>query len=195
MDVNSTRRSFLIGLGSMWAFPTLAKEAVLIVDDLSTPGTTSLGTPWMTFTDQVMGGRSVMNGGYAEISGRTAYAMVADVTTANNGGFAQMAAYLHEARKPVDLSAFTTLELDVLGNDEAYDIHLRTTACRRPWEYYTQRFIAPDTWTTVRLPLVDFKPKSLRRAFDSSSVLRLGIVAYGRDFHAELAVSRVAFTA
>lgn len=188
-----TRRHFLVGLGCVAALPTFAEEAALLVDDLSTPGTTQLGTPWRSFTDQVMGGRSTMQAQVLERAGRPALQFSADVTTANNGGFAQIAADLSQDGAGVDLSAFTTLELDVYGNGEAYDVHLRTAACRRPWQYYTQRFIAPPEWTRVRLPLSAFEPKSLDRVFEPENVLRIGLVAYGRDFRADLAVSRIAF--
>ena len=195
-----TRRAFLAASASSAALPALAaipspEAPVLVIDDLSEPGTTRLGTRWSAFTDQVMGGRSVVQAAAVSVDGRPALRMIADVSTANNGGFAQIAASLERAGRALDVSGYAALELDVYGNGEAYDVHLRTPDCRRPWQYYTQRFTAPAAWTTVRLPLSGFAPKALDAPLDRQQLLRIGLVAYGRDFRADLAVCRIAFVA
>ena len=188
-----TRRSLLASSGCLLVTPQLAGAAdtQMVLDDLSNPGFTSLGTPWNSFTDRVMGGLSDMSAELTEVEGRRAMRMVAEVTTANNGGFAQIAASL--GQRGLNASGFRALELDIWGNDEVYEVHLRTPACRRPWQYYRHTFSAPARWSTVRLRLDKFEPISMRGALDTTALRRIGIVAYGRDFMADLSIARVAF--
>jgi hypothetical protein len=89
----------------------------------------------------------------------------------------------------MDASAFTGLELDVLGNGETYNIHLRTKDVRRPWQSYRTSFTAPATWTKVTLPFANFTPHRITSPLDLKSLRRVGIVAIGKAFQADIAIA------
>jgi hypothetical protein len=165
-----------------------------IIDDRSSHGSrASIGTSWTLLTDTVMGG--VSRGGLeaTTIDGRPALRMTGLVRLENDGGFIQMALDLSPDGGPVDASPWTGIELDLQGNGEAYGLHLRTTAVTRPWQSYRQTFIAPARWTTLRLPFAGFTPHRLDTPLDPRQLRRLGLVAIGRAFAADLAMGGLRF--
>jgi uncharacterized surface protein with fasciclin (FAS1) repeats len=130
-----------------------------VIDDLSrSPPISSIGTVWQLFTDRVMGG--VSNGTMVRelVAGRPVIRMRGDVRLEHNGGFVQIALDLALAGKLVDASSWSGIELEILGNNEQYNIHLRTADLIRPWQSYRQSFLADGRWRTVRLLFRDFKP-------------------------------------
>lgn len=148
------------------------------------------GTRWRPVTDQVMGGVSSARLKTELLKGRHCLRLIANVSTANNGGFAQMAADVTD-RGVSDWSGYEALALDVFGNGEQYSVHLRTTDLSAPWQSYRAHFVAPLEWTRVVLSLDAFTPHRTNHLFDASRVRRLGIVAIGRDFDADIAVARI----
>jgi hypothetical protein len=77
------------------------------------------------------------------------------------------------------------------GNGETYGVHLRTPDCVRPWQSYRAGFIAGTEWQEIKLPFDRFEPHRLTAPLDVRQLRRLGLVAIGRAFHADLAVSVV----
>ncbi len=71
-------------------------------------------------------------------------------------------------------------------------MHLRTTAARLPWQSYRASFQAPARWQTVRLPFSRFEPYRINTPLDVSQVRRIGLVAIGRAFSADLCLGRLA---
>lgn len=164
-------------------------RASAIIDDLSLPaGETPCGTAWELISDRVMGGVSGGTLAHSIIEGRPALRMTGAVSLENDGGFLQMALDLRPDGRGVDASGYTGLALDVLGNDQRYNVHLRTADVTRPWQSYRAEFIAPGHWTTVKLPFSDFTPHRLTAPLDLSSLRRIGLVAIGRAFNADLAL-------
>jgi Complex I intermediate-associated protein 30 (CIA30) len=148
---------------------------------------------WRLVTDTVMGGvsRGILT--RETIAGRGAIRMRGAVSTENNGGFIQIAFDLDTDGGFVDASAFTAIAVDVFGNDEAYGAHLRTTAMTRPQQSYRQGFVATSQWQTIRLPFALFAPHRIDAPLDVFRLRRVGLVAIGRAFDADLAVARLAF--
>lgn len=160
---------------------------MLIFDAAGGDGRTlTTGGRFELVLDGVMGGRSSGALSVTERAGRRALCLSGEVRTENRGGFVQMA-----TDWAVDASPFAHLRLTVLGNDEAYGCHLKTADALRPWQSYRQAFVAPPIWTEIDLPLAGFRPHRLEAPFDPSSVRRLGLVAIGRPFTADLALARV----
>lgn len=155
----------------------------MILDSLSTRA-----GAWEMVSDQVMGGVSNGTLTHAPLQGRMALRLTGTVSTENNGGFLQMARDLGDATG-MDASAFAGLELDVLGNGETYNIHLRTKDVARPWQSYRMQFNAPATWATITLPFGDFTAHRITSPLDLTSLRRIGIVAIGKAFHADIAIS------
>lgn len=147
---------------------------------------------WRGLSDRVMGGVSRAAVTYESIDGRWCARLTGDVRLDNNGGFIQMAMNLAPEGELFDASGFHGLVMDVWGNGETYGSHLRTPDARRPWQSYRARFEAGPEWTKIRIPFSHFKPHRLSAPLDLTRLRRLGLVAIGHAFHADLAVARVA---
>ena len=102
---------------------------------------------WEYVADGVMGGVSRGQAGQAQVADRAAMHLTGTVSTDNGGGFIQMAFDLAE-----DAGGWTGLELDVYGNDERYDLRLRTTRLTRAWQSFRTEFVATAAWTTIKVP-------------------------------------------
>jgi hypothetical protein len=150
-----------------------------------------IGTTWRIVSDAVMGGESVATLHAGRVEGRACLRLAGDVSLENNGGFVQASLDLAKAGT-LDASGFAGIELDVRGNGESYNVHLRTADTRIVWQSYRAGFEAGPEWRTVRLPFADFRPHRLDAPLDVSRLRRIGLVAIGRTFHADLCFSRLA---
>ena len=148
---------------------------------------------WKLVTDTVMGGVSKGTIAREVVSSRDAVRMRGDVSTAQNGGFIQMALDFATDAKAFNASAFNGVEIDVFGNLENYNVHLRTTLMTRPQQSYRYSFSAGPVWQTIRVSFSDFIPNRIDAALDPRSLRRIGLVAIGRDFAADLSVARLGF--
>ena len=190
------RRTLLIIAGSVLAGGAARGETVnpksAIIDDLSrdTPLST-IGTRWQLFTDRVMGGVSNGTMFREPVAGRPAIRMRGDVSLENNGGFVQIALDLAPDGRAVDVSAWSGLELDVFGNGEEYSVHLRTSDLTRPWQSYRQSFRADPQWRIAYFRFEEFVPYRTDVPLNTQRLRRIGVVAIGRAFSADLAVGGV----
>jgi hypothetical protein len=166
----------------------------MLIDDFSNQSLTSkLGTQWYKASDKVMGGVSEASIAYGTYGHRTYLLLTGDVHLENNGGFIQVALNLAMSGKTFDASTFVGVRLVVRGNGEQYSVHLRTPDNVRPWQSYRASFTASSEWKTIDLPFVVFSPHRVEASLDTSRLLRIGLVAIGRAFYADLAVSEVSF--
>lgn len=187
------RRTFMTSAATalfMLKTPALATKPHLIDDFSADDGRAQNGNRWMGFTDQVMGGRSEGLARLDEIDGRPCLRLTGQVNT-RGGGFIQIALDFGEGRKPFDATQFEGLELDVYGNNEDYNCHIRTTDVRWYEQSYQATFHAPSQWTTIALPWNAFTPYKISAPLNVSRLLRLGILGWMRDFDADIAISRV----
>lgn len=168
----------------------MAQDLLIIDNRQNGDMQSNLGSPWRLVTDGVMGGLS--NGALSpdEQAGRRCLRLTGDVRLENNGGFVQAALDLSNDG-PLDASAFAGLELEVYGNDQRYNLHLRSDDVWLPWQSYRASFVATSDWQTLRLPFRDFKAYRIDAPLDVTRLERLGIVAIGRAFRADLCVARV----
>lgn len=151
-----------------------------------------LATPasgWTLVSDGVMGGVSHGRVTRETLGGREAVRLRGTVSTENNGGFLQIALDLAPRGATFDARGWVGLALEVFGNGQTYNLHLRTTDLDRPWQSYRQVFAAPPRWTTVCLPFADFAPHRTDRPLDLGRLRRVGIVAIGREFEADIALA------
>jgi hypothetical protein len=166
----------------------------LVIDDLSRPApATPCGTAWEIVTDGVMGGLSRGRLQAATVAGRPALRMTGEVRTENNGGFVQMALDLVPGGRPFDARAWAAISLDVCGPPEDYSLHLRTADLVRPWQSYRAGFRTSPDWQTITLPFQSFAPHRTDLPLDLSRLRRIGIVAIGRAFSADLALGGLRF--
>lgn len=146
---------------------------------------------WEYIADTVMGGISIGGCQVETYKGRTATVLRGDVSLQNNGGFVQIAANLNTDGSCYDASAWDGFELNVCGNNAAYDFRLRTDALSRPWQSFRTNFVAPFKWQTVRLPFANVTPHKTDATFEAARLRRIGILAIGREMRAEIAVAAV----
>ncbi|MDH3411650.1 MAG: CIA30 family protein [Gammaproteobacteria bacterium] len=153
----------------------------------------ALGTAWRGVSDRVMGGISQETLRVEEHDGRRCLRLSGHVRLENNGGFIQIALDLSPEGANLDASSFTGLRLLVYGNGERYSVHLRTADIVRPWQSYRAHFEAPPEWREIRLPFADFKPYRLEAPLDLTRLRRIGVVAIGRAFFADLRLGEIGF--
>jgi hypothetical protein len=149
--------------------------------------TRPLDANWGYVADTVMGGVSRGQVVRQEVDGRMAARLTGTVSTENNGGFIQVATDLGRGGT-LDASGWDGLALDVVGNGEEYDLRLRTADLSRPWQSYRAAFRAPGTWGTLRVAFADLRPHRTDRPLDAARITRLGVLAVGREFAADVAV-------
>ena len=145
---------------------------------------------WRYFADTVMGGQStgIVN---FEKSGQTQYARLkGNVTTKNNGGFIQIRKKISGLSKDI-----TGIRLEAKGNNQTYHVFLRTSGTILPWQYYKAEFSVKKTWGKLKIPIANFERSSgfLAKKINPETIKSIGLVAFGRDFTADLMVSEVSF--
>lgn len=165
-------------------------EDAMIDDRRSGTMETSLGGKWQLISDQVMGGVSSGSATITEKDGRSCVQMTGNVSTDNNGGFLQIALDLNDG-KTFDASQYTGIKLDVWGNQEDYGLHLRTKGLWFPWQAYRSNFKAMPEWKTITLPFSEFQAYKTSQALNPAKLKRIGLVAIGRDFEADICLGKV----
>ena len=148
-------------------------------------------TNWKMITDQVMGGISEGQFNYQKIGDDDAVILTGSVFTKNNGGFIQIRRNLND----VKLNNVKNVRIIAKGNDEKYFIHLRTTFTVLPWQYYQSSFFVGNNFKRFVLPLSNFKKSGylLPKRINPNNIRSVAIVAFGKDYNAELVVKEISF--
>ena len=162
-------------------------------DDISIPFTEENARYWQYISDQTMGG--VSNGqAVLDKDGDMIFArLTGNVSTANNGGFIQIRtnfSFVDLINTNKDLKGVL---LNTKGNGEIYHIFIRTSEDRSYRDFYSATFTANDNWEIVDLPFTKFKHRYSNKSLDGNDIRTFGIVAYGRDFFADVSVSEISF--
>jgi len=166
----------------------------MLIDDFSEPGFVSrLGTQWRVVSDRVMGGVSQGALAHDAVDGKPCLRLTGDVRLDNNGGFIQAALDLAPPGQSLDTSGYSGIRLVVRGNAQQYSLHLRTPDAVRPWQSYRVQFNAGPAWETIDLPFDSFVPYRLDAALNTKKLTRMGLVAIGRAFSADLMIANVSF--
>lgn len=204
--MNIERRK-LLGMAGLAPALALAKgtdEAItaapagsrLVLTDFQAPEPVMIeNCAWRGFSDRVMGGVSDSNVEPAKVGGRRCLRMTGRVTRDSGGGFIQMAMYLGGRRDAFDASAWQGLEFLVYGNDEDYNVHIRTADVRWHSQSYRATVFAGAEWQTIRLPWSAFEPNEIDAPLDTGNIVRVGLLGWMREFEADLSVAEVALYA
>ena len=142
---------------------------------------------WAYLDDTVMGGVSQ---GRAEFS-NGALRLIGQVSTKNNGGFIQV-------RTRIDPSEFVGkvgVKIKVKGNGDIYYLHIRNGSARLPWHYYTATFQTNEKWQEILIPFNNFEKSAtfMPRKLNAETIKTLGVVAYGRNHEADVAIANLEF--
>ena len=183
-----------------------AEEEIII------PFTPDSAKYWQFISDRVMGG--VSDGQvFLEQDGEVIYArLTGNVSTRNRGGFIQLNSSTSSTYDPLMIQSVRNSEkndkelqgvrLNVRGNGEIYYIFIRTNETRSFSDYYQASFVADADWEMIDLPFDEFVRNGTNIAgsdtvsdskLAAKDIRSFGIVAYGRDFLADLSVSKVDF--
>lgn len=164
-----------------------------VIDDRSTKNFVStFGSIWKLVTDEVMGGISFGELSLQNIEGIECLCMSGNVSTDNNGGFIQMTLDLMQ-KKPFDASQFDGIEVLIMGNNERYNIHLKTTELIQPWQSYRFTFLTNSKWQKLRIPFSDLIYHRTDIKFRRDKIRRLSFAATGRNFDAKLILASIKF--
>jgi hypothetical protein len=146
---------------------------------------------WSYFADTVMGGVSDGSAEFESIGSDKTIRLTGEVSTANNGGFIQVRSSI-----PWELAKDKIgIKLRVKGNGDQYYLHIRNSSTRLPWHYYQLGFETTNAWKEVKLPFDSFIKSSsfLRTSMNQDTIKTIGIVAYGKDYTADISVMSLEF--
>jgi hypothetical protein len=147
---------------------------------------------WRGFSDRVMGGVSDAAFARTTVAGKDCIRLSGRVTRDSGGGFIQMALDLATRSSDFDASGFTGVEFLVHGNDEDYNVHVRTADCGWYDQSYRATFRAEPRWQSVRLPWTAFQPNDLSVPLNPARIQRIALLGWMREFKADLALAEVA---
>jgi len=174
----------------MW--PPVTDSRLVLSDFDVQPEQFAPGVRWSGFTDRVMGGVSDATLVQATIAGRRCIRLAGRVTRDRGGGFIQAALDLAPRGGVLDGSAWRGIELDLFGNDEDYNVHLRTPDCRWYDHSYRHTVHAVREWRRIRIPWEGFAPNGLDAPLATARLQRVALLGWMRDFEADVALSSIA---
>ncbi|MDX1347592.1 MAG: CIA30 family protein [Thiomicrorhabdus chilensis] len=160
--------------------------------DQSKVGDSASDHSWRFVGDQVMGGLSSGLIDPITIDGVECVCLSGNVSVANNGGFIQMAWDFSE-EQAAHAQQFDGLYLDVIGNGEGYNLHLRTSQLWLPWQSFRSGFRAGSGWQRLLFPFSEFQSYRTYARLNVSKLKRIGVVAIGREFEAQVCVRSFGF--
>jgi hypothetical protein len=90
---------------------------------------------------------------------------------------------------------FKGIKLKVKGNGDEYFVHIRNSSSKLPWHYYSKSFIAKNEWQVIELPFSEFLRSSnfIRKKMKVESIKTIGLVAYGKDYEADVSILNMSF--
>ncbi len=169
----------------------MAEDSMLTIDDRSSGDyVATSGNAWRLITDGVMGGVSDGRLALDVVENQACLRLKGDVKLDNNGGFVQAALDLSKDILQ-NIQNYSGLVLAVHGNNEQYNVHLRTKDNWLPWQSYRATFTAAPEWETLRIPFAEFAPYRTSKALAVSRLRRIGLVAIGREFSADLCIGKL----
>ena len=147
---------------------------------------------WRGFSDRVMGGISNAEVSSSKVADRNCIRLVGNVTRESNGGFIQMALYLGRDNTQFDGAKYKGVDLLVYGNNEDYNLHVRTSDCGWHDESYRMTFFAKSEWQRIRVPWEEFQANGVEVPLNSSLLERIAILGWMREFDADISLSEIA---
>lgn len=151
----------------------------------------NLNPKWEYVADGVMGGVSRGFMHQEVFRGRLATVLRGDVSLENNGGFIQIAFDICHDLKAFNVGDWDGIELEICGNNEQYDIRLRTDQLKRPWQSFRADFVALPEWHRHRIAFDTLVANKTDAIFDPAQLRRIGILAVGRVFEVEVAIASI----
>ncbi len=149
-----------------------------------------ISSQWQTADDRVMGGVSIANMASSNRLGMACSCLSGTVSLENRGGFLQMKWPFDPAVNGKD---FKGVYIHVLGNNESYNLHIRTNQLWLPWQSFRASFVAESKWQRVYLPFSQFENYKTFSTLDPEQIKKIAIVAIGRVFDADVCIHEMGF--
>jgi hypothetical protein len=89
------------------------------------------------------------------------------------------------------IDRYQGIEIDIAGNGERYNLHLRTSDLWLPWQSYRAELNTGAAWSRIRIPFREFRPYRTGKPLEISRLTSVGIVAIGRDFFADFCLGSI----
>lgn len=195
--MNQQRRSLIAAAGAATFAPLLnswagnsAQDSKLVLSSF-TNGYVLPGAGWRGFSDRVMGGISNAELDSATIDGKNCIRLMGNVTRESNGGFIQMALYFGRNYEALNGSDYDGIELLVYGNNEDYNLHVRTSDCGWHDESYRMTFFAESRWQRIKIPWEAFEANGVTDPLDSARLQRIAILGWMREFDADISLAEI----
>ncbi|HHT00369.1 MAG TPA: hypothetical protein ENK73_05870 [Thiomicrospira sp.] len=142
---------------------------------------------WQFVSDQVMGGVSQGQVFFNTDQESPCHCLTGLVSLENNGGFLQMQLVDLEQLN-VNFGEYQGLFIEVKGNQHRYNLHIRTSQLWLPWQSFRQSFDVTDKWQRIFLPFDGFTAYKTFARLDAQRIKRLGILAIGEAFQANICI-------
>ena len=166
----------------------------MIIDDGSGDALTSkIGTLWQLADDVSVfaGGKEMLRP--EKILGRDCVRLTGAMDLSETGGVLQMILSLKPGGGFLDAGDYDGIRLSVWGNGKIYSIRLKTPATPEPWQCYRAYFDTDKAWHEIHLPFDEFEGHGTDEPLDVSQLSTVALVATGRGFMADFAMSELAF--
>lgn len=148
---------------------------------------------WDDITDQVMGGVSEGYSGLVWEGDEYFLRLRGDVSLKNNGGFIQTRLTLASGFSVLNAGDYDGVRLLVRGQGSGYYLFFRTSATFFPWLYYAAAVKLDNEWQIVDVPWSAVGPGDSGDPgkFDPSKLKSIALVAYGKEFSAEVDLKKI----
>lgn len=164
----------------------------LVLEDFAFDSTESpLPLNFAGFTDEVMGGRSSATFRRDVVDGRPCIRLAGRVTREGGGGFVQIAVQSRQGPW-IDAGDYAGVELLVCGNDQHYNVHVRTADAGWYDQSYRATIFVPSRWQRFRFAWSDFEPHKLDVPLDATRIQRIGLLGWMREFNADVSLGEIA---
>lgn len=159
----------------------------LVLDDFKLQEHSAFGTPWLFFSDEVIGGRSLsssrINVAHKQLELRGQV----------HEGFIQAALPLVQSRTLFDASEYSGICIKARSPSKtSFALHLRSRELSMPWQHFRQSFEPSEHWADFHLSFQSFRPAATQHELDLRHLTQIGIVAENDAEAVELDIQRVA---
>lgn len=185
------RLPFLSGLlACLIMMPLSANNNLLVIEDFQSTDPSENASEWRLVEDGVMGGVSRGDMEWEVVQDKRCLRLTGLVSTKNNGGFIQVNRAI-DKELAKSFPAYTGIELDVLGNNESYNVHLKQRGMFLPWQSFRSTIIANEEWQTIKIPFDSFTPYKTSQKLKPEKINQIAILGIGRDFDADVCVAAI----
>jgi hypothetical protein len=97
----------------------------------------------------------------------------------------QLQVFLNREKTPVDLRGYKSLSFYVKGDGGRYSVALVRSAVKN-YDHFKYEFVAPSTWTEIRVPLGEFRQagwgEKLPQSFDDVTMIQFSPAVHDKAF-------------